>query len=509
MASANNPQSEMQLICSICEEVLNQPVTTPCGHNFCMDCIREYWESKFLFQCPQCKEKFPNISELKVNTKLSKMVAEFWNPFLENNTSPQDQCLDHPREVSHDICVGREVKAGNSSFEASYCETPLEPNQRVATLRRQQHVENLEEQERHGRCLEFKTDNNTHNTVPLEVKTRKNKVQLGKAEVQKMIQGRQKKVIEIRNRLQSSRINAEQEVEKSCQIFRALMGSIERSQAELIEVILEKQKETKRLAEGLIKELEEEITDLKLLQSSPSLCTSPPTKDWSEIRVQSVENVGMVRKAVKRAGSQFEDTVKSELKRLCEAELKLIQQWSVDVTLDPDTAHPNLTLSEDVKQLRHPGRRQNYPGNPERFSYIASVLGKEGFSSGRFYYEVQVKGKTLWSLGVARESINRTIHAAKPENGLWTIQLGKGNVYRACTADPTPLSLSEKPQKVGVYVDYEDGEVSFYNAQARSHIYSFTDCSFTEKLYPYFNLGVCGIDKMSAPLIISHVSQSD
>lgn len=136
-------------------------------------------------------------------------------------------------------------------------------------------------------------------------------------------------------------------------------------------------------------------------------------------------------------------------------------------------------------------------------------MGKEGFSSGRFYYEVQVKGNTLWSVGVARESIKRTIHTAKPENGLWTIQLGKGNVYRACTTDPTTLSLSEKPQKVGVYVDYEDGEVSFYNAQARSHIYSFTDCSFTEKLYPYFNLGVCGIDKMSAPLIISHVSQSD
>ncbi|XP_029577804.1 E3 ubiquitin-protein ligase TRIM39-like [Salmo trutta] len=181
----------------------------------------------------------------------------------------------------------------------------------------------------------------------------------------------------------------------------------------------------------------------------------------------------------------------------------------MDVTLDPDTAHPQLILSEDMKQVRCGDIWQHLPYNPERFDISVCVLGKEGFSSGRFYHEVQVKEKTGWSLGVARESINRkgTIYL-NPEDGYWTVMLRNGD-YWAGAVPPVPLYLREKPQKVGVFVDYEEGQVSFYNVEARSHIYSFTGCTFTEKLYPFFSPGNNYTGRNSSPLVISPVDATD
>ncbi len=179
----------------------------------------------------------------------------------------------------------------------------------------------------------------------------------------------------------------------------------------------------------------------------------------------------------------------------------------MDVTLDPDTAQPNLILSDDGKQVRHGDIRQKLPDTPERFDYYVSVLGKEGFSSGRCYFEVQVKGKTEWDLGVVRESIDRkgTIRLT-PSNGYWTVILRNGDEYKACAGPSVSLSLRVKPQRVGVFVDYEEGLVSFYDVESSSHIYSFTAQSFTEKLFPLFN--PCNNDggKNSSPLIITPVN---
>jgi len=138
----------------------------------------------------------------------------------------------------------------------------------------------------------------------------------------------------------------------------------------------------------------------------------------------------------------------------------------VDVTLDPDTANPRLILSDDGKQVNHGDIWQYVPENPKRFDKSVCVLAKQGFSSGRFYYEVQVKGKTEWDLGVARESINR---------------------------------------KKLITVDYEEGLVSFYDVESRSHLYSFTGQTFTDKLYPYFSPCPNGEDENSNPLIITPV----
>ncbi len=160
----------------------------------------------------------------------------------------------------------------------------------------------------------------------------------------------------------------------------------------------------------------------------------------------------------------------------------------MDVTLDPDTAQPNLILSDDEKQVRCGDIRQKLPDTPERFDPGVNVLGKEGFSSGRSYFEVQVKGKTEWDLGVVRESINRKgAITVSPSDGYWTVCLRNGDEYKAWDDPSVSLSLRVKPQRVGVFVDYEEGLVSFYDVESSSHIYSFTDQSFTEKLYLVFS----------------------
>ncbi|KAL0157558.1 hypothetical protein M9458_045634, partial [Cirrhinus mrigala] len=179
-----------------------------------------------------------------------------------------------------------------------------------------------------------------------------------------------------------------------------------------------------------------------------------------------------------------------------------------DVTLDPDTANPCLILSDDGKQVSYGDIKQDVPENPKRFDDDLFVLAKEGFSSGRFYYEVQVKGKTEWDLGVVRESVNRKEETdPSPKNGYWTVVLRNENQYDACDNPPVYLSLKVKPEIVGVFVDYEEGLVYFFDVGHRSRIYSFTGQTFTEKLYPFFSPSLNEEGKNSNPLIITPVNK--
>ncbi|XP_058249969.1 butyrophilin subfamily 1 member A1-like isoform X3 [Hemibagrus wyckioides] len=204
--------------------------------------------------------------------------------------------------------------------------------------------------------------------------------------------------------------------------------------------------------------------------------------------------------------------VEAEQQRLSvEYALLKKKQYAVDVTLDPDTAHPKLILSADGKQVTHGDAWQNLPDTPQRFNKSPCVLGKQSFSSGRFYYEVQVREKTKWTLGVVRENINRKRWwiTERPQNGFWTVFLRNENQYEALASPPVPLTLREKVEVVGVFVDYEEGLVSFYDVKSRSHIYSFTGQSFTENLYPFFSPCYNDGGKNSAPLIISPVFNTE
>ncbi|CAL8406931.1 unnamed protein product [Arctogadus glacialis] len=343
--------------------------------------------------------------------------------------------------------------------------------------------------------------------------------ELGKieAEVQQMIQDRKSNIQEIKDTVKRNKADADREIADGVQVLAALMRCIEKCQEDLNQMVKERLKDTEKQAEDLIKELEqgiEELTNrssevkqlshtkdhLHFLQAFRSLKNPPPTRDWTTVEVRPPSYVGTLRRSL----DQLEETLNMEMKKLPDGELKSVQQYEVDVTLDPDTAGPQLMLSEDGKQVHHGGVVKKLQDNPKRFTKCANVLTRQSFSSGRFYFEVQVKDKTKWYLGVARESVNRIGQIIlSPGRGYWTIQFNNGGlVFKDNPAVRLPLRA--ELQKVGVFVDYDEGLVSFYDVEARVNLYSATGCTFSEPLYPF--LSPC---TNSAPLIISPVNQSD
>ncbi|XP_067280922.1 E3 ubiquitin-protein ligase TRIM39-like isoform X1 [Pseudorasbora parva] len=523
-----------ELQCSICLDVFTDPVSTPCGHNFCKTCLNKCWDNSQTCNCPYCKETFKHRPDLKINTTLREVVDHY------KKKSPETKpgVLKKP-EVVCDVCEDRKQKALKSCLvcQSSYCETHLERHLRVAGLKKHKlinPVRNLEDYicQKHERPLELfcrddqtcvcpictVTDHKNHNTVPLEEESEEKKTQLLKTQkdVQQMIQDRIKKIQDVKHSAEVRKRNTEEEKAARVEIFTDLIRSIERCQTELLEMMEEQQKALEKQEEVLLEELEQEITELKmrnteleqlshtedhlhLLQIYSSLCSSRNTRNWPEISVKTDESLETLRRAL----TQLQDTLQE---KLTHTDLKRRQQYAVDVTLDPDTAHPDLILSDDGKQVRDGDIRQKLPDTPERFDRYINVLGKEGFSSGRFYFEMQVKGKTKWTLGVARESVDRKGKiTARPSNGFWTVCLRNENEYRAFAGPPVSLSLRVKPQRVGVFVDYEEGLVSFYDVESSSHIYSFTAQAFTEKLYPYFSPELNDGGKNSTPLIITPV----
>ncbi|XP_044049265.1 E3 ubiquitin-protein ligase TRIM21-like [Siniperca chuatsi] len=544
MAAASCLLTEDQFLCSICLHVFTDPVSTPCGHNFCKTCITEHWNTNVPCQCPNCKQVFYTRPELQVNTFISEMAAQFRQSAQQKASSSSEQHVARPGEVPCDVCTGTKLKALKSCMVclASYCETHLEPHLTASRLKRHQLIDPVEKLEgrmctKHDKLLELfcKTDqmcvcllctvldHKTHDVVPLKEEYEEKKAELRKteAETQQLIQKRRLKIQEIKRSVELSKEDADREIAGGVQVFTALKESVERSQAELIDTIREKQRKTEKQAESFIEELEQEISKLMkrsseleqlsrsedhlhLLQSLPSLNTAPPTKDWTEVSVRPPSYEGTVVRAV----NQLEETLSKHMKKLFEAELKRVQQYAVAVTLDPDTAQPWLILSDVGKQVKHSDVENNLPDNPERFDTCTIVLAKQSFSSGRFFFEVQVKGKIDWDLGVARESVNRKGQITlNPQNGYWTICLRNENEYKAAAGPAVRLSLKSQPETVGVFVDYEEGLVSFYDAAAL--IYSFTGCCFTEKLYPLFSPCPNHGGKNSAPLIIFPVNHSE
>ncbi|XP_048034577.1 E3 ubiquitin-protein ligase TRIM39-like [Megalobrama amblycephala] len=460
----------------------------------------------------------------------------------EEEKKPQNEAMASSSDppVLCDICDKRKQKAVKSCLtcQSSYCDDHLEPHLRVTGLKKHtliDAVENLEDYicQKHERPLEMfcrddqtcvclfctEGDHRTHNTVPIEEESREKKINLAKrqTDVHQMIQDRTKKIKEIQDSVELRKRNTEKS--SSVELFTDLICSIERCKSEQLKMKKE-QKKVEKQAEEFTKELQQEITELKkrnteleqlshiddhlhVLQMYSSLYSHPHTKNWTEIRIDSDVDVNSLIGVL----LQLKKSQETLNEKLSQTVLRFVQKFAVDVTLDPDTAHPRLILSDDGKQVSHGDIKKNVPENSKRFDAWFCVLAKQGFSSGRFYYEVQVKGKTDWGLGVIRESINRKEKITLTSvNGVWTVFLRNENQYIACDNPVVSLSLRVKPEKVGVFVDYEEGLVSFYDVGSRSLIYSFTGQTFTEKLYPLFYPVLKNEGKNSNPLIISPVS---
>ncbi|XP_039974579.1 E3 ubiquitin-protein ligase TRIM21-like [Xiphias gladius] len=575
MASANSFLSEDQFLCSICLDVFTEPVSIPCGHNFCKACITKHWAGKDQCQCPLCNEKFNKGLKIRVNTGFREVVENF----KKHRVIAKNDVLVKPGQVPCDCCIGKKFKASKTCLVclASYCETHLEPHQRVAALKRHtltDPVQNLENNvcKNHNRILELFcrndltrvcvlcTEHSAHDTVPLEDEYEEKKVQLEqkKVELQEMIQERKKKVQEIKEVADDKMKDKDEAIANSVQVFGTLVVSIERTLAGLVSVIEEKQRAAERQAEVLVKELEREITELqrritklehishtedhlqliKMFHSFFS-SSSSQTKNWSDISISGqhcVEEVksAMVKlqvtltKEMERASQEFSvccgkilseetDIVKKTVQPVTNLETlpegvkldTIRRQYAVDMTFDPCTANDLLLFSEDFKQVQTSHIWWIANEGPHKFNRYAYVLGKKGFSEGRFYYEVQAKRKTGWDLGVVRESMRgKRTFTPSPRNGVWIIRLRNNTKCTALNNVSVKLSLMKKPEKVGVFVDYEKRLVSFYDVDTATLIYSFTGCMFNEKIYPFFSPGPSEDGINCAPLVLSPAKNS-
>uniref|UniRef100_A0A8B9EC49 Uncharacterized protein n=1 Tax=Anser cygnoides TaxID=8845 RepID=A0A8B9EC49_ANSCY len=144
---------------------------------------------------------------------------------------------------------------------------------------------------------------------------------------------------------------------------------------------------------------------------------------------------------------------------------------AVQMTLDPKSAHPSLLLSEDGQSVSHGGARQELPDYPERFDPYVFVLGSLRITAGRCYWEVEVGDQTEWDIGVCREAVKRKGKGPlSPQAGFWRMWLRNGDQYKVLLSHPITLSVKQKPKRVGIYLDYKGGEVSFYNVTHQTHL---------------------------------------
>ncbi|XP_073330809.1 uncharacterized protein [Pagrus major] len=158
---------------------------------------------------------------------------------------------------------------------------------------------------------------------------------------------------------------------------------------------------------------------------------------------------------------------------------------AADVILDPMTNHPWLQLSDDQRIVQEGHSESDLAYSTQRFDTWTGVLGWEGYSCGRHYWEVDIANNGYWRIGMTTaESKRRGCFPMTPERGYWVLWRSTNHFY-ACTKPESPLPVGLVPRRMGIYLDYKEGQISFYNAETKSHIYTFTG-TFRGKLYPLF-----------------------
>ncbi|CAL8384034.1 unnamed protein product [Arctogadus glacialis] len=542
-----------QIQCSICLDIFSKPVSIPCGHNFCMHCLATCWATQQQAQCPLCKEVFHPRPALRVNRTLTVITEAFTRALSENLEDREDGLQPVPREtkgparpgqqVDCDVCTGLKLAAARSCqvCQRSYCEAHLRPHQTDAVLRRHKLADpaafptrglcrrhrgpldifcRTEKMLVCAACIE--TDHKGHDVVVVETEAGRVKVEMKEAEEQllQMVQSKREKVQEIAGFLHKGKELADKEMQAA---FEELGGFLSGVQAGLLEEEGEVLMAAEKKAKMMVEELGEEIIQLQkrrseleqlqhtqdhlhLLQSFLSMRDPPTHRNWSMVRLHDNINLGGAR----RAAAKMADFCREMERRLCAQEIQLIGQYADDVILDPDTACPWLALSPDGKQVRQSSQPNLswLPSDPRRFQKCVCVLGTDPIQQGRHSWVVEVGDKSEWDVGVARESINRNGSIrVEPEHGYWAICRRNGGDVTAGSAPliQPRLQATAPPRRVCVFVDYEEGSVSFYDIDAHVLLHTFSGCHFTEPLYPYFNPCLLDNGMNTAPLVICPV----
>lgn len=515
--------------CSICANIFDDPVTTPCGHSFCKTCLNQHWDRSEFCQCPTCHKRFSVRPEIGTNAIIGEISVQLKRRKLEI-----PEIADDPMQVQCEVCTETPFKALKSCLvcQTSYCSVHLEPHLRVPALMRHKlikPVDNIEDRicPIHDRLLErycrdedlcicqvcVETEHKEHEVVSVEEEGAERKKRIGSqmVRVKMMIDEVKDKIKEFEDSSNICTEKVQKEIGTMEAVFTTILSHVQETHAKAKTLIEEKLGKSKDKDEAIIKQLQEEISRLQLkhseleelLQSDDLLYLlqtvgSPvEAENWNKTRVYSDVCVETLRLAV----SQVVDIVQALLQSLTKREITMMKEYKESVTFDPSTAGRRLAVYESGKRVKH----HKYAGplesdNPERFDF-PMVFGTTGFTSGRHYWEVHVGLRCDWDLGVAKETVSRKgDFIVKTGNGFYAI--GKRGVdYDAHCTPNKALNLFPRPTHIGVYLDYEDGRVSFFDVGREVHIHSFTGETFTEKLYPYFYL--YSKAKKSEPMAIS------
>ncbi|XP_034006035.1 E3 ubiquitin-protein ligase TRIM21-like isoform X2 [Trematomus bernacchii] len=334
-----------------------------------------------------------------------------------------------------------------------------------------------------------------------------------RADLQQKIQLREQKISEVTSSVKDCMGGLDAEWLEINSVFSEVMKVVEDSRKKALQPLEERRQRVSREGLDQVKKLQNEIDKIRKtideLDKNADLQALPKTfldesRDWKNFTVDTSFSFGSLRTTI----SSMMEQIHQELEKLSSVELKRIPRYAVDVKLDPTTAHQCLVLSPDGKTVSDGGNDQKVPDAPQRFDVLGSILGINRLTSGKSYWEVEVTNKSGWDLGVARRNANRKGKlSVNSESGYWVVVHYEDKKYAALTVPPVSLPLKEKPEKVGVFVDYEERLVSFYNVMAQSHIYTFTECMFSDLILPYFSPHPKQNEKNSHPLIISPVKK--
>ncbi|MBN3315087.1 TRI16 protein, partial [Atractosteus spatula] len=539
--------SEGQIWCPTCLNTLTDPVTLPCGHSYCMGCIRTQWDRVDhigVYSCPQCGETFSQRPDVHRNTELADVVEQLRSSSFHD--PPPAPSPAGPGDVPCDVCTGRPARAVKSCLVclASYCQTHLQPHRQSPALSAHLLVDaagrpggsaRADPQGLWDPLWQMGGDNRSSSVVNLEQQ------RATRAGVQDRLRSKQQELRNVMRTAEAVRSSAHLAVQNTDRIFTELIRSIERTRSELTQLIRAQERAAVSQAEGLLERLEQEIAELRrrdaelsqlshtedhihFLQKFQSVCVPPGAGDSPSIPVSPHFSPEAVRRAVSGLKERLENFCKEELVKISRTVTDVSSQepaepgttaeavsevyslqtpeprtraellhYACQLTLDPNTAHRQLCLSEGNRKVTWSREPQQYPDHPERFDHWQQVLCREGLSGTRCYWEVQWSGKGGF-IGVAYKGITRKGEAKDGVFGgndqSWSlVSSGLSCSFwhsRRGAAITGPLA-----PRIGVYVDHRAGTLSFYSVSGdTATLLHRVQASFTEPLYPGFGIGL-------------------
>ncbi|XP_039509992.1 tripartite motif-containing protein 16-like isoform X2 [Pimephales promelas] len=521
MAEARISVDQNEFTCSVCLDLLKDPVTIHCGHSYCKICITDCWDQedeKSVYSCPQCRQTFSPRPALGKNTILAELVEK-----LKKTKLPAD-CYAGAGDVECDVCTGRKHKAVKSCLvcQESYCQTHFDRHEELfsrkphkvidATGRLQDMICRKHDKELEMFCITDQqcicvwckeSEHKNHNTVSTAAQRTEKQKQLKETQmkIRQRIQQRQKDLHQLREDVKSHKRSAHTAVEDSEKIFTEIIRSIERSRSEATQRIRDQEKTAVSRAEGRLERLEQEINDLRrrdaeleqlshtqdhiqFLQSFQSLSAPPESTDEPDVPFGSLSSFDGVRESVRQLRDKLEDFCKEEIKKISDGD-------SHQLTLDLNTVNKRLRLSERNRVITHTDTEQPYPDHPDRFDHYHQVLCRESVC-GRCYWEIEWTGDNGVFISVSYKSISRKGRGYECWFGgndqSWSLLCSSSSYTFWHNYTHTDLPVKSISRRIGVCVDHSAGTLSFYSVSDTMSLIHTVQTTFTQPLYPGFGV---------------------